>query len=246
MSEVLIMVEIPTNKRFKNLLGNKYHRLLVESYAGKRFKPSGQGYHIWNCICDCGNTSQVASRNLLGGFSKSCGCLSAEMAAERGKIHGMSKTSTHKSWSACVQRCRDENSTSYPEYGGAGITVCDRWLEPNGIGFTNFLEDMGERPSGHTLNRIGGAKIYSKETCEWATLSVQAYDQKLRSDNKTGVTGVYWYKNRNKYVSTIALKGKVIHLGYSDSLEGATTLRKSAEVFYYGFTLDERREQNEH
>lgn len=235
------MVVIPSNKKFKNLLDERYQRLLVESYAGTRMKPSGQVYHIWNCICDCGNTSQVATYSLTKGLSKSCGCLSAELAANRETVHGMSKTPTHMSWVSCTQRCYGKNSTSYPDYGGVGITVCNRWLEPQGKGFINFLEDMGERPDGCTLNRMGGAKHYSKETCEWADLSVQAFDQKLRSDNKTGITGVYWYKSRSKYVATISLKGKTIHLGYSESLDVATQLRKSAELLYYGFALDERR-----
>lgn len=63
-----------------------------------------------------------------------------------------------------VQRCTYPKSEKFPRYGGAGITVCPPWLK-----FENFLADMGERPDGKTLDRINNAKVYSKETCRWAT-----------------------------------------------------------------------------
>lgn len=70
------------------------------------------------------------------------------------------------------------NSTSYPHYGARGISVCDRWLE-----FTAFRDDMGERPAGHTLDRIDTDGDYGPSNCRWATESEQQ-----RNKRKSRVT----------------------------------------------------------
>lgn len=65
-------------------------------------------------------------------------------------------------------RCNNPKAPKYPAYGGSGISVCERWEV-----FANFLEDMGERPAGTTLDRINGELGYFKENCRWATTKVQ-------------------------------------------------------------------------
>ncbi len=82
--------------------------------------------------------------------------------------HGWAGTPTHNTWTSMHSRCRDPRNTSYPRYGARGITVCERWES-----FANFLEDMGERPDGKTLDRLNGDGDYDPENCRWATKAEQ-------------------------------------------------------------------------
>ncbi len=79
---------------------------------------------------------------------------------------------THKSWDHMIQRCTNPNHVKYPRYGGRGITVCDRWRK-----FSNFLDDMGERPERMTIDRINNDGNYEPSNCRWATMSQQIKNQ---------------------------------------------------------------------
>ena len=72
---------------------------------------------------------------------------------------------TFKSWESMKQRCTNPKAPDYDRYGGRGITICKRWLNS----FDNFLEDMGQRPKGTTLDRKENENGYSKANCRWAT-----------------------------------------------------------------------------
>ena len=71
-------------------------------------------------------------------------------------------------WCGMKRRCYCAGATSYPYYGALGVKVCDRWLEPNGRGFRNFLADMGPRPSAdYDLSRLDDMGDYAPENCIW-------------------------------------------------------------------------------
>lgn len=77
----------------------------------------------------------------------------------------------YESWKAMKERCLNQNHVHFNQYGGRGITICDRWLKS----FDNFLEDMGDRPEGKTLDRYPNKDgNYEPDNCRWATPREQA------------------------------------------------------------------------
>ncbi len=68
-----------------------------------------------------------------------------------------------------IARCTNSNRRYYKNYGGRGITVCERWMK-----FENFLADMGEPPDNLSLDRLDNDRGYCKENCAWRTVLDQA------------------------------------------------------------------------
>ena|SRR3990167_1139982 len=80
------------------------------------------------------------------------------------RYHGLGGTPTYSSWYSMIERCGNPACISWRYYGAKGITVCKKWLDING-----FVEDMGIRPDGLTLDRIDRLKNYEPSNCRWAT-----------------------------------------------------------------------------
>lgn len=154
----------------------------------KHPSPSKSGGSLWDCVCDCGKTKTVIGGNLTQ--RSSCGCWRSEMSREMGsdpaniakrsgknsggykhgcKIRGQA-TAEYKTWLSMKRRCYDASCKDYPNWGGRGVRVCERWNSS----FEEFLADMGERPSNrHSIDRIDSSGNYEPENCRWATPEVQ-------------------------------------------------------------------------
>lgn len=158
--------------------GERYGRLTtIERVAGTRNV---------RCVCDCGTEKIVQICNLRNSDPKksirSCGCLQKEYLSgprSNGQYVGGKPSPLASCYQGMLTRCLNPNSTSYAAYGGRGIRICDRWLGRNGL--ANFCVDMGERPDGHSLDRINVNGDYSPDNCRWA-------DRKTQTENRRPYT----------------------------------------------------------
>lgn len=209
------------------LLGKRFGRLEVIAYDSV----SKNGHTKWLCRCDCGKEMVKFGTNLRKAHTQSCGCLQKEQTSKAKTTHGMRHTKTYKTWCSMKERCLNSESTTYEGYGSEGITIYQPWIDS----FEKFLEDMGERPEGTTLDRIDPHGNYEPSNCRWASASVQAYNKGLRVNNTSGKVGVSFNTKRSKWVASILHEGVKYYLGTFARLEDAIKARRDAELKYFGF-----------
>jgi hypothetical protein len=148
---------------FKDITGQRFGRLVVTKFAGRKNNAT-----MWECICDCGNVRTIDGRNLKSGRTR--GCWKHYPKRPR-KIPAKGKHPLYQLWCNMRRRCDNPSDESYPNYGGRGIGVCDRWRK-----FSNFLADMGPRPSPlHSIDRYPDKDgDYAPGNVRWATPTEQA------------------------------------------------------------------------
>ena len=199
-----------------DLSGQRFGRLTALSIADYRLGKSV----IWICLCDCGNQKDVRAACLKNKSAKSCGCLFKECLPPVRYTHRMYGHPSFKVWEGMISRCKNPKNKDFALYGGRGINVCERWTDPK-----NFAEDMGEKPPGHSLDRIDSNGNYCPENCRWATTMEQGANK--RTNRMIELNGetlhlTEWCRRLNVKPSTVLNR---IHRG----IDEATALTMPAQ-----------------
>lgn len=154
----------PYGRPVIDLTGKKFGRLTVIRQDGR----DDYGRIKWLCECECGRISTVIGNLLKNGTTKSCGCLRSEEVKSHGIRHGMSRSNVYYDWCNMKARCSNPNLANYKNYGGRGISVCERWVDD----FQTFYDDVSELPyfgeDGYSLDRINNDGDYEPGNVRWA------------------------------------------------------------------------------
>lgn len=163
------------------------------------------------CLCDCGKKILVTRCRLINGRIKSCGCHQEYRKIGHIKHGYTSRNKPHPQknlypiYNKMKNRCYCKKSIDYPDYGGRGIKVCDRWLGKSG--FQNWVNDlMKDWKPGLSIDRINVNKGYSPENCKLSNSKEQARNkrntQRFTLDGKS-LTLMEWCEKYNVKYSLV-------------------------------------------
>jgi hypothetical protein len=205
------------------LKGQTFGRLEVIKEDAVRNK---DGRVRWLCKCVCGKEITVVGKCLKSGDTKSCGCIVKELASKaatlRNTTHGLSGHPLHSIWLSMKGRCNTSGNSTYKNYGGKGIKVCEEWLDD----FMNFYKDMkGEYKKGLQIDRIDNGGNYEVNNCRWVTNQQNQANKGSKVGSTSKYKGVFWCKDSKIW------KANIYHLGKNNIL-GYFTCEKEAALVY--------------
>lgn len=165
-------------KRLEIKIGDRFNYGIILKEIEPYISPNGYTRRKFELKCDCGNVYSVDINSLTHNRSISCGCYKKQNKTnlKHGECINGKWTKEYMTYRNILIRCYDIKCDRYKDYGGRGITMCERWLES----YENFLEDMGRRPEGnYSIDRVDNDGNYEPTNCRWAT-DIEQRNNKIR------------------------------------------------------------------
>lgn len=242
------------NARVIDMAGKQYADITAVRACGK----ASSGDLKWLFSCRCGIEFEANGYYARSGKISSCPTCAAERSRIASVKHGLSRSPEFEIWTGIQTRCLNQNATAFKNYGGRGISICQRWIDS----FENFLHDMGPRPSQHhSIERDNNDGNYEPGNCRWATAEEQANNK--RNNVKVTIDGVTknisaWARQFGVQIPTACLRHKqgyrgmdlftskvnhISHEGITDTLSGwsaRTGIKKSTiamRISKYGWSV---------
>ena len=173
-------------------------------------------YGLYECQC-CGKEYEAQVRNIK--IRKRAVCKSCTSKGNNTK-HGGTGTRLYKTWQGIKARIYNKNEKCFPDYGGRGISICDKWKDFKI--FKDWALDNGYDDT-LTIDRIDVDGNYEPNNCRWVSQKVQQRNKRVfKITNKSGYRGVCYFKRTKRWVAKVCVDYKNIHIGYFDTaLEAA-------------------------
>ena len=232
-------------RKRENLIGKKFSKLTPIKPGEDYISPSGSHYAQWWCKCDCGNPELVLVRgiHLKNGHTKSCGCFHKEVARQNG-LNNKRFNKYDLSGEYGISWTNNTNKEFYFDLEDYDKIKNYGWYENNAgyivahngnktIRLNRLVMDCDE--NGNDVDHIKH-NLYDnrKILLRICTHQKNSFNSKKPINNTSGITGVSYDKNRNKWVAEIRINNKKIFLGRFNCKEDAVKIRKDAEKKYFG------------
>lgn len=231
----------------KNLIGERFGRLVVIQQIEDYVSKSGMHYSKWLCQCDCGSDPiEVTGSNLKSKNVQSCGCLNSEVASMSHKKYNQYEINLEDEHGLYgIGYCTNNGSKFYFDMEDYDKIKIGNWIEVIGSNGYHRLQSWDkESKSVVSMHWIIVGKYYDhadrnplnnrKYNLRKATFIENSQNSTIRKDNKSGFTGIYWIEKIKKWEAYIEINKKRKYLGYFIDKEDAILARLKAEKEYYG------------